>query len=331
MLIVNLSLDKSKISQYISFTLLNKIEENLKNNKKIILYLNKRWEYSSLVCKDCQYIYKCQNCDVNLNVHKNPEKLACHICWYSQDINISCEKCWWINLLKIWVWTEQIEEVLKKYFQNSDIKIFRFDLDNLKNKTLKNNALEEINKSNIIIWTKMITTWFDIRNIWLIWIILIEQELVIPNYNTEQVAYTNISQIIWRWNRRWEKTDIIIQSFSPANKVVKALFEKNYKDFFKYSLEERRLFNYPPFKQMAILEYRHKDKQKSILFMIDFKDKLDEINVQNNIEIIYNEIVFRKNNKYHIKIILKWDNLRIFLENIKAQIIKNSDLSLSFI
>lgn len=82
---------------------------------------------------------------------------------------------------------------------------------------------------------------------------------------------------------------------------------------------------------MAILEYRHKDKQKSILFMIDFKDKLDEINVQNNIEIIYNEIVFRKNNKYHIKIILKWDNLRIFLENIKAQIIKNSDLSLSFI
>jgi len=330
MLIVNLSLDKSKINNYISSTLLNKIEENLENNKKIILYLNKRWEYSSLICKDCQHIYKCKNCDVSLNVHKNPNSLVCHICWYSENIPLSCEKCSWTHLMKIWVWTEQIEESLKSYFKNKDIEIFRFDLDNLKNKTLKNKALEQINKANIIIWTKMITTWFDFKNIWLIWIILLEQELIIPNYNTEETAYTNISQIIWRWNRVWEKTRIIVQSFSPENESTKALFEKNYKDFFKYSLEERKLFNYPPFKQMAILEYKNKDKQKSIDFMLDFKNKLDHINIEKEIEIILNKETFRKNNKYHIKIILKWDNLRVFLEQIKKEIIKNPDLSLSF-
>jgi primosomal protein N' len=42
MLLVNLSQNKSKISSYISASLLDKIEENIKNNKKIILYLNKR-------------------------------------------------------------------------------------------------------------------------------------------------------------------------------------------------------------------------------------------------------------------------------------------------
>ena len=42
MFLVNLSQDKSKLNPYISNTLLKKIEESLKENKKIILYLNKR-------------------------------------------------------------------------------------------------------------------------------------------------------------------------------------------------------------------------------------------------------------------------------------------------
>gem|GEM_PF-6278275 len=40
--LVNLNIDYSRESKYLSTTLLDKIEENLKNNKKIILYLNKR-------------------------------------------------------------------------------------------------------------------------------------------------------------------------------------------------------------------------------------------------------------------------------------------------
>jgi primosomal protein N' len=42
MFLVNLSQDKSKINPYLSNTLLEKIEESLSNNKKTILYLNKR-------------------------------------------------------------------------------------------------------------------------------------------------------------------------------------------------------------------------------------------------------------------------------------------------
>jgi primosomal protein N' len=42
MLLVNLAQDKSSLNAYISNTLLSKIEENLKKDKKIILYINKR-------------------------------------------------------------------------------------------------------------------------------------------------------------------------------------------------------------------------------------------------------------------------------------------------
>jgi primosomal protein N' len=42
MLLVNLNQDYNKKNHYFSNTLLANIEDNIKNNKKSILYLNKR-------------------------------------------------------------------------------------------------------------------------------------------------------------------------------------------------------------------------------------------------------------------------------------------------
>ena len=328
MLISNLSLDKSDLNPYIWSTLLKKIEQNLKENKKIILYLNKRWNFSSLICTDCQYLYKCDNCDVALTVHRYPEKLSCHICWVTKNIPLSCKKCAGNNLKKIWVWTQQIEESLNKYFSESFI--FRFDLDSVKNKTDKKQALENLEKADIIIGTKMITTGFDFKSVWLIWVILIEQELSFPFYNTEEKAYINIKQLLGRWERMGEKTDFVLQTFIPENNLIKIITEMNYKDFFIETLNERKLFNYPPFTEIAILEYRDKNQTKAFDFMQNLKNKLDILNNQKNFEIILNKEAFKKYNQYYFKIVIKWDNLREFLKNIKKEIFKNSNLSLSF-
>ncbi len=327
MLLVNLNQDKSRKNWYISNTLLKKIEENLNKKKKIIIYLNKRWEYSSLICNKCSHLYKCSNCDISLSVHKTPAKLICHICSQIQDIPTSCEKCNNNELQKVWIWTQQIEDFLKKEFV--DFKIFRFDTDVVKNKTEKKQALEKLHSSDIIIWTKMITTGFDFRNLWLIWVVLLEQELLIPKYNTEEKVYSNIKQLIWRWNRLWEESDIIIQTFIPENQIIKDITNYNYKDFFLKTLEERKLFNYPPFSEMLSLEYRHTDKQKAKSFITNLKNKLDlEKNKQTEIVLVPNPS--KKHNQFHYKIIIKWKNLRSFINCIRDEIIRNSSLSIIF-
>jgi primosomal protein N' (replication factor Y) (superfamily II helicase) len=90
---IDLSKDKSKINEYISETLITKIEESIKNSKKVILYLNKRGSYNLLICGDCNNLKKCPRCDIALSVHENPEKLLCHHCSYSEFIPLNCDKC----------------------------------------------------------------------------------------------------------------------------------------------------------------------------------------------------------------------------------------------
>lgn len=330
MLLVNLNQDYNKKNRYFSNTLLLNIEENIKNNKKSILYLNKRWDYSALICESCQHIYKCDNCDVSLNIHNYPAKMICHLCAERQEIPSKCSKCNSESLKKIWVWTQQVEKFLIDYFAEKNVNIFRFDADVIKNKTEKESALEKLHNSDIIIGTKMITTGFDFSNVGLVCVMLLEQELLIPWYNTQEKLYSNITQLLWRGSRKWEVSETIIQTYLPENEIIKTITEKNYKEFFIATLNERKLFRYPPFNEMATLEYRHKSEEKAQIFIKKIKDKLDDINVDKNYEIIMTHNSFKKYNQYYFKIIIKWNNIRDFMNNIKTDILKNSSLSLIF-
>lgn len=326
MFIVDLNQDKAKDNKYFSNTLLEKIEKNLEKKKKIILYLNKRWDYSSLICNNCSNLFKCKNCDTSMSVHD--EYLVCHICNYIEKIEKKCIVCNSDKLHKVGVGTWQIEKYLKDKFKKA--WVFRFDTDIVKNKKEKEKAIKEIEKADIIIGTKMITTWFDIEEVGLVGIILLEQELQNPKYDISEKVYSNLKQVLGRWGRKWEEYEMVIQSFIPENELIKKLILSNYKDFLKDSLEERKKFNYPPYKEYVILEYRNKNKEKSKVFIEELKLKLDIKNENKNIEIIKHPYSVKKNNQFYSKIILKWNNLRDFLTDLKKDLFKESNLSIIF-
>lgn len=324
---IDLSFDKSTENRYLSNTLITKIWETLKNWEKILLYLNKRGNFSSYICSDCSYIYSCPHCDLSLNIHANPERLMCHHCFYECSLASTCGHCGWIELKRIWVGTEQIEWSIGKLFPKASI--YRFDTDNLKNVSSKRTALEKLESTDIIIGTKMITTGFNIKNIWLIWVILIEQELNIPRYNTEELVYSNLRQLIGRWGRVWQKTEIVLQTYAINNPLIQHITQKNYRDFFMETLTERKLFHYPPFYELVYIVRKNIDREKSMKLSEKLYLDLLEKNTENhNITLVWKPI--KRNNQYFSKIIIKWKHLRDFLEPFRKTILTNSDISIIF-
>lgn len=322
---INLSQDRTKVSPYISNSLLKMMERNLLDGKKCILYLNRRGEYSSLVCKDCQFLYKCSRCDTSFAVHRD-NTLMCHLCWLQKNIPIHCENCNGQNLLKVWVGTQQIEEILRTCFPKNSI--YRLDFDSLKNTNDKKLALQQMERAQIIIGTKMITTWYDIKGIGLIGIVLLEQELMIPQYDIEERVLTVVKQVIWR--SREKEVDIIVQTFIPDHPFTKSITEENLKEFFQKALEERRDYNLPPFSEIAILEYRSIDKTKWELFITWLCNKLEVFNKEKKYEIISNKSTKKRYNQYYSQIYVKWNNIHDLLENVRWEIVKNWHLTVSF-
>lgn len=325
---VNLQQDKSKLSPYLSNTLLDSIDKTLEKWEKVLLYLNKRWSHSSLICENCQHLFECPNCDCSLSVHSSPEHLRCHICNNAYNIPTNCSKCHKNNLKSIWVGTQQIESVLRWHYKASCI--YRFDSDAMKNISSKREALWELDKADIIIGTKMITTGFDFENIGLIGILLVEWELSYPSYDAEEKAYCNLRQLIGRWNRKSQETQIILQTFIPKNPLLQRLTGNNFKDFFTETLSERKDFLYPPYREMVTLEYRHKDSKKTLDFTEKLEKKLKMFDEKNVYQVLRGWSTFKKNNSHHATLIVKWENIRDLLKNIENIILRESGLSVIF-
>jgi primosomal protein N' len=107
--------------------------------------------------------------------------------------------------------------------------------------------------------------------------------------------------------------------------------ESNYKEFFLKTLEERKKFSYPPFLELATLEYRNKDKNKAFDFITNLKNKLDLYNTDKSVSLILNPNSSRKYNQYYYKIIVKSSTkLRDFLNCVKSEVIRNKELSVIF-
>lgn len=326
--IVNLSQDQSKLSQYLSETLLSEIESTLKGWEKVLLYLNKRGSHSSSVCRDCGYIWMCPNCDVSLSVHQAHHTLLCHICSSSFSLPIICPSCHGNNISFVGVGTQQIESILQKEFIKA--QMYRFDSDSMKTVWEKKNALTRLSESDIIIGTKMLTTGFNFAKVGLIAVILVEQELNSFHFDSEEKAYQNLKQLIGRGNRIHQKTHIILQSFTPNHRLIKQLTEQSYRDTLPSKLTERKLFHYPPYSEIVILDYRHEEKNISQEKLSHIIEKLKLISEDSNFQIIFWGESFKKNNLYHTRAILKWKNIRWLIRPIEKDILKNPLLSVEF-
>jgi len=313
--------------RFLSTTLTDKIAENLWAWKKTLLYLNKRGTYPLMVCEDCHHIEKCPHCDVSLSVHAREQKLVCHSCGYQIDIPLSCSACHGTHLKGIGIGTQLVEDSIRKLFPTANI--FRMDSDYLGKTTLKRTALGRMHEADIIIGTKMMTTGFDFPDIGLIGIILLEQELHIPIYDIEERVYTTLTQLIGRGGRKGEQTDIVIQTAAPGNEMVKNILESNYRDFFTKTLQERKLFKYPPFFEYVVIQYRHSSKEQLQKYLQDIFERISK-HIWDSIECRLAQDAWKREKQYYGKIILKGKNIRQALLPFRDEIVRTPFLSVIF-
>ena len=234
------------------------IKETLKNNKQVLLFLNRRGMSTFVSCRSCGYIEKCPNCDIPLTFHYEDLKLRCHHCDYCKLAPASCPQCQSMAIKYFGTGTEKIEQEIKKIFGNNTT-VIRMDSDTTKTRESHNQIFEKIknNKASIVIGTQMVAKGWDIENIDLIGVISADSLVNLPDYQAEERALSLLLQVAGRAGRGNNRGKVIIQTYNPNLKIFKYLKEYDYQGFYKNEILNREQFNYPPFAKMIDLLYNN--------------------------------------------------------------------------
>lgn len=225
--IINLADERKNKFTYLSERLLESVEETLEKQKKVVLIVNKKGLYSYLFCQDCGYEANCKECGLPLAV-ENEKELACHHCQIKQPIFLQCPSCHGVNLKKLGVGIEGIEEQLKSKFGTQS--------------------------KNILVTTGQGLSQDVWQGVGLLGFVYIDSLVYLADFNSNFKLYSFVSELI----QRSRVPEIILQTAFPQNLAFQNL-NKRYVDFYKEEMDGRKMFGYPPFNTLIKIFLQHHD------------------------------------------------------------------------
>ncbi len=236
------------------------MQKTLEAGKQVILFQNRRGYNPYLICGACGFIPQCTHCDVSLTLHKFSNKLHCHYCGSTYPKLITCPACGSNNWLEKNFGTEKVEEQLEGEF--SKYKIARMDVDSVRGKAAHDNLIQlfEQQRLDILVGTQMVVKGLDFDHVSLVGILDADGLLSFADFRVNERAFQLMEQVSGRAGRKNEQGKVLIQTTNLKHPVLQLVQQHDYKNFYRYEIENREQFFYPPYSRIVLLTLKHKDK-----------------------------------------------------------------------
>lgn len=300
------------------------IEENLKNAKQSILFLNKRGYTSHVFCRKCGYVQKCKACDASMTYHSYKNISICHLCGRTSKKILICPQCGSSAIKEFGAGTQKLEEATR--FEFPQARVFRMDADTMTRKGSYDKVYRamESGQIDILIGTQMISKGFDFKDVDLVGIMSADLSLNLPDFRAGEKTFQLITQVAGRSGRGDNEGKVVIQTYEPDHYAIEASESHNYQEFYEKEIQLRQKLKYPPFYDLTLIRVSHANKsaayEKALSIAGDFRKKLkgqDLYVIGPNPSVI--EML---NNKFRFNILIKTrdniDQVRLLLRELNV-------------
>lgn len=248
--------------------LLREVRAALERKEQVILFQNRRGFAPMIECHVCGWVPQCPHCDVSLTHHKSSNRLVCHYCGYTTEPPLRCPQCDADSLNSKGYGTERIEDELNNLFPEA--KVMRMDLDTTRSRTSYESIVKGFQRgdADILIGTQMVVKGLDFRRVSVVGILNASTMLKQPDFRSYERAFQMMTQVAGRAGRTGSLSDgdrkvgrVILQVHDAKQPTVQQVVRGDYEAMFSEQMEERKLFNFPPFCRLIHMYMKHKDER----------------------------------------------------------------------
>ncbi|MCH9754039.1 MAG: primosomal protein N', partial [Alphaproteobacteria bacterium] len=262
-------IDKGK---WISALLQKKVTQYLSEDKQVMLFLNRRGYAPITLCKSCGHKEVCKDCATFLVAHKGRQKLICHYCGYSKNIEADCSACDEKgSLINCGPGVERIADEVKLLWPN--VKSIIVTRDTVSQDT-QADILNQITSKDakIIIGTQILSKGHHFPSLDLVGIIDADIGLFGADLRASEKTFQLLTQVSGRAGRE-NNGEVVIQTYYPDNPILSAIKEGNRKEFYELEVDSRRNMNMPPFARLVSIIISGKNEK----YVKDFSDSLSRV------------------------------------------------------
>ena len=259
-------------SQIFSRELVAQVFERLNKGEQTIIFLNRRGFATQMICQQCGFVAKCEDCSISYTYHQKRSCLTCHLCGAILPAPDKCPECGLPDIKYSGLGTEKIEIFAKKIFKSASI--CRMDSDTMTRKNSYEKTLSEFRsgKVDILIGTQMIAKGLHFPNVTLVGIIYADLSLHIPDFRAQERTFQLLTQVSGRAGRGEVSGTVIVQTYTPFNPAIEYAVNHDYNGFFEEEIEIREVLSYPPAGHLITVHFRGENE----MAVADFANKFAE-------------------------------------------------------
>lgn len=248
----------------LSTKLYGEIEQNLKQHRQTILFLNRRGFSTFIMCRECGYTVKCKNCNISMTYHKTENKLKCHYCGYEENVVTVCPECHSTKIRYFGTGTQKLEQEINKLFPEAST--IRMDIDTVTKKNSHEEILDKFKNENIdiLIGTQMVVKGHHFPNVTLVGVIAADSSLNIDDYRANERTFQILTQVAGRAGREQLDGKVIIQTYNPDNFSIICAQKQDYKMFYNTEIALREQLKYPPFCDIILIGFNSLNEKEII-------------------------------------------------------------------
>ena len=240
-----------------------RMQEAIDRGEQVIVFLNRRGFSQFILCKDCGWIKKCDQCSISMTHYQRRNELRCHVCGVKAKVPDRCESCLSHDLEGMGSGTESLEDELKVVL--TDAKILRLDRDQITSQKRLDETLDGFRnlEANVLIGTQMLVKGHDFPKVTCVVVMLVDMLLKWPDFRASERALQTLIQISGRSGRAELPGRVVIQGYDLEHPVVKVLKgEIDRKTLIDEEVELRRALFYPPFSRFVRYRFEGVDAGK---------------------------------------------------------------------
>jgi primosomal protein N' (replication factor Y) len=218
---------------------------------KAVLFLNRRGFASFVLCRECGYVPRCDNCSVALTYHEVGHRLVCHHCGATRALPVRCPTCNSPYLRQFGTGTQRVESELQALVP--DLPIVRMDADTTGGKSGHERMLAQFEalRSGVLLGTQMVAKGLDYPEVELVGVVNADTTLHMPDFRSGERTYQLLEQVSGRAGRGSAGGRVVIQTYWPDHPAVLAAAAHDPEAFYRGELPLRAALGYPPCGRLA--------------------------------------------------------------------------------
>ena len=259
------SKDKNIINRQSKFEVLSDklielIKRNIEENTQMFVFALRKGLSPITACDDCGTIVMCHQCNSPVVLHQSSETgknyFMCHRCGERRSADENCKHCDSWRLTPLGIGIDRVYEEIKKKFPKVDI--FKIDSDSTKTQKEVKDKIEKFKEKpgSILLGTELAMQNFN-EKVDHVAVVSIDSLLSLPDFRILEKMNYNLTRLRYQAVRT-----ILVQTRKADQKIFEYSLKGNISDFFRSTIEERKVLDYPPFS--VLIKITIEGKKESI-------------------------------------------------------------------